>query len=96
MTPPPKPHIDLTWQDHANCQGAPPEWFFADLTDEGLGGRPPNWNYDNAHALCVTCPVQPQCLEHALTRPERDGYWGDRTPTELRHLRGIRRRETAA
>jgi WhiB family redox-sensing transcriptional regulator len=39
-----------------------------------------------AKAICATCPVQTQCLQHACTAGEVFGIWGGRTPDERARL----------
>ena len=57
------------WTDHAACKGMDTEAWF------------PHRGEPNADvlAVCHTCPVQPDCLNHALTLPEREGIWGGTT-----------------
>jgi hypothetical protein len=33
-----------------------------------------------AIAICMSCPVQDECMEHAITANEDDGVWGGTTP----------------
>lgn len=54
------------WRDRAECRGAPHDWFFP---ERGESCEP-------AKALCAKCEVQPECLDWALTTPERYGIWG--------------------
>jgi WhiB family transcriptional regulator, redox-sensing transcriptional regulator len=42
---------------------------------------------EDAKEMCHHCPVQPQCLTHALTHNERHGIWGGTTPSERAKLR---------
>lgn len=35
-----------------------------------------------AKAVCATCPVQPECLQHALDTDEVNGVWGGLTARE--------------
>lgn len=46
-----------------------------------------------AKAICRTCPVRDDCLEHALDHHENDGVWGGLTDYERRQVR--RKRATA-
>lgn len=41
----------------------------------------------SAKQICMTCPVQPQCLDHALRADERFGLWGGMSERERRSLR---------
>lgn len=61
------------WQTRAACIGEPPELWFP---PRGKGERV---DYTEAQRICDRCPVQPECLEHALTHNERYGMWGGRT-----------------
>jgi WhiB family redox-sensing transcriptional regulator len=72
------------WQDHAACQGRDVEDFYV----------PSNRATDHARAkaICRTCPVADQCLEHALASGEEHGVWGGLTP----HERDIVRRSRTA
>jgi len=42
-----------------------------------------------AKAICSTCPVIRQCLEHALKVREPYGIWGGRSEDERAHLLGL-------
>lgn len=76
-----------TWQLRGACAGQDPElWWNEDPHD--LGRRV-------AVAICGTCPVQRECLEHALAMPERDGIWGGLLPYERKRL-AVKRREAVA
>lgn len=65
------------WRDRAACLDADPGIFFPRSVDDHL----------EAVALCHGCPVQHECLAHALTAPERDGIWGGKTEDERRSIR---------
>jgi WhiB family redox-sensing transcriptional regulator len=69
------------WQDAAACHGFDTEFFFPQR-----GEFPAT-----AFATCRRCPVQPECLEHALTLPERFGVWGGTSERQRRRLRAERR-----
>lgn len=58
----------------------------------------PNYgeNTNKAKAICDTCPVQPECLHHALTQPEKHGIWGGTTPRQRQQIRMAKRRGRAA
>jgi len=53
-----------------------------------------------AKAVCARCPARVECLEHALTTPERYGVWGgmgeDERVTERRRRLRRAARERAA
>lgn len=40
-----------------------------------------------AKAICAECPVVSECLEYALTTPERYGIWGGTSERERRTMR---------
>ncbi len=54
------PHDDLP------CLSGDPDLFFAERPDD----------LERAKALCVDCPIRPQCLAAALDRGEPWGVWG--------------------
>jgi hypothetical protein len=60
----PRPRYDTHWQEHAACVDANPNIFFD-----------PD-RYNEALAVCATCPVQAPCRE--LGRGQADGVWGNR------------------
>jgi hypothetical protein len=76
-------NVDLdTWRADAACIGTPIRWWYP-ANDE--------MPYE-AVARCQTCPVQSDCLEHAL-RYEKHGYWAgtsERARARLRRTVGIR------
>lgn len=45
-----------------------------------------------AKTVCESCPVQAECLEEALARPEEWGVWGGMTAGERQRLRRRRQR----
>ena len=65
----------------AACKGLDPVIFYP-ATDEEAG-RP-------AKEICAACPVQEECLEHAIGQREQNGVWGGATERERRRI--IRRR----
>lgn len=73
------------WVTQAACRGKPPHWWYP----EG-DSLPPE--AAEALSICGTCPVQHNCLLHALDNHE-DGIWGGATEAERRT---IRRRTGAA
>jgi WhiB family redox-sensing transcriptional regulator len=75
-----------TWQQRAACIGEPPELWFPP------SGRGEKLDYSLAQRICDRCPVQPECLEHALIHGERHGMWGGRTEHQRHKIR--RRRPT--
>ena len=73
------------WENAAACRGLGNEIFFADMFEPD----------EMARALCRRCPVQPQCLEHAIA-VERHGFWGGHDQIELDRLRKARRARATA
>lgn len=41
---------------------------------------------DQAKAICESCPVKRDCLDHAVLNREREGIWGGLKPGERRRL----------
>ena len=60
-----------------SCAQSDPEAFYPE----------PNQPMGTAKRVCQACPVQSECLDHALTHDERFGIWGGTTPTERAGLR---------
>lgn len=60
------------WVTHAACQDVHPDMFH-DM--EGGGDTYLRAFLTN---LCAACPVQPQCLQHAM-RNDEYGWWGGST-----------------
>lgn len=80
------------WAEQAACADKPGDWWFPDAI--GAVGRPRKNQTSGlppdaraAIAVCNTCPVQPECLEHAVRVGEDDGIWGGRLPDERKKLR---------
>lgn len=68
------------WLHKAACRGEDTRQFFA----TGKNGD----NVDpNVYAICHDCPVQLNCLAHALRAPEPFGVWGGLSPSQ-RHRYG--------
>jgi WhiB family transcriptional regulator, redox-sensing transcriptional regulator len=70
-----RPRLSDGWQDDAACRDYDPALWFDPVAE------------DAAVAICATCPVQPECLERALTTRETFGVWGGFTTLERRRLR---------
>ena len=65
-----------SWHEKARCKGWDPEIFYP---DRGVPSA-------SAKAVCKECPVQPDCLEYALTKDERFGIWGGLSERERRKI----------
>lgn len=61
--------IDYSWQSKANCKDLSPDLFYP-----SRGIPVPKVIKER----CASCPVQTNCLEHAL-KYEAYGYWGGTT-----------------
>jgi len=70
------------WQHWAACKSSDPELFF---TERGQPTTP-------AKRICGGCLVREDCLEYAMTIPERFGIWGGLSERERRRLRRQRRK----
>lgn len=76
--------VDWTWQDDAICKDDGILFFAPD------GERQPERDLREslAQELCSWCPVRTACLDYALARPEKEGFWGgmneDERATERR------------
>ena len=69
--------MNADWMDDAACAGEDVNKFFPDM---------PNSRALDAKAICKTCPVINDCLQHALEHYEQ-GVWGGTTDNQRRHLR---------
>ena len=76
-------YMDLKWVDRSACRGIDPIIFYP-VTDEEAGP---------AKSVCSECPVQADCLEHAISHREHNGVWGGATERERQRI--IRRRRRA-
>jgi WhiB family redox-sensing transcriptional regulator len=72
--------MDRDWVNRSACKGLDPTIFYP-ATDEEA---------DEAKAVCFACPVQGDCLEHAIGNREHNGVWGGATERERQRI--IRRR----
>ena len=72
--------MDRNWVGKAACRGLDPAIFYPQTDEEA----------DAAKAVCAVCPVNEDCLEHAILHREKNGVWGG--ATERERLRIIRRR----
>jgi WhiB family redox-sensing transcriptional regulator len=72
--------MDRDWVHRSACKGLDPIIFYP-ATDEEA---------DEAKAVCAECPVQGECLEHAIGHREHNGVWGGATERERQRI--IRRR----
>lgn len=75
---------DARWQDKAACKGMDPVLFFGPEYAETVKEK--RDREEAAKAVCGTCPVNKECLEHALEAKEPYGIWGGLTETERKSL----------
>lgn len=81
------PRIVEEWREQAACVGELGKVFFP---DEYVGRRPrgaPLDRYAYARPICAACPVEAECLAHALREREDDGFWGGTTPRDRDRIR---------
>lgn len=76
--------MSQSWRSQAACRGLDPSIFYpvGDSDEEAA----------EAKAVCAQCPIRQTCLEHALSRREREGIWGGATERERRRIIRQRRR----
>lgn len=63
----------LGWQDSAACRDLPLSLFFGSENERGPAKET---RERRAAAVCRRCPVEAECLEFALSQPEKYGTWG--------------------
>lgn len=87
----PAARVDGAWAGQGACVGI-------DFTVFYPPGEPDKDSPEVAAArsICRTCPVQRDCLEYALARPERYGVWGGMTYRERANVARRRQRYAAA
>jgi WhiB family transcriptional regulator, redox-sensing transcriptional regulator len=72
------------WDRHARCAGLPTDFFFSEDEDDRL----------YAKSICRRCPVEADCLAHAIQHRELGGVWGGRTDGERLELIASQARPT--
>ena len=86
----PKPVMDnWIWQEQGLCRQVDTEAFFHEPHERGESRRTRN---KQAIAICKSCPVIVECLEHALSVPEIYGIWGGKSEEEREELVDERKR----
>ena len=80
------------WQMRAACRDLDSSVFFH---PEGERGAARVVRTNRAKAICSSCPVRQQCLEHALAVREPYGIWGGLGEDELAALYQERKRAIA-
>jgi len=78
-----------TWEHRAACRGHDPSLFFGPNRFEPKRERLAR--EAAAKDVCMHCPVQVPCREHALATGETFGVWGGLGETERRTGTGRRR-----
>ncbi len=73
------------WQLEGACRTISPETFFH---PEGERGPRRRAREDAAKAVCHSCPVIAECLEHALAVREPYGIWGGLSELERELILG--------
>jgi WhiB family transcriptional regulator, redox-sensing transcriptional regulator len=88
---PPRP--SWAWQDAAACRGKEIVLFFGPD-----GERQPEREIRERKAkmVCASCPVQAECLNYAVSRPEKYGTWGGLNEEERASERRRRMRRANA
>lgn len=72
------------WRSDARCRQQNASFFFAPGHLERKEDK--DLREGSARALCRSCPVQPQCLDYALTVQEPHGIWGGMNELERRRV----------
>jgi WhiB family transcriptional regulator, redox-sensing transcriptional regulator len=94
----PKPGTDFSWRNRGACVGADSNLFFP--PSEGDEDYTPNnrhlgdataKRYARAVKFCDVCPVIGECLNWALTMPEKAGFWGGASEDERAEMRRQRK-----
>jgi WhiB family redox-sensing transcriptional regulator len=67
------------WVEEALCAQVSPEFFFPEKGEGDL--------VRVARQICARCPVQAECLDHALEHEEKFGIWGGMGPVKRKKLR---------
>ncbi|MFI7691731.1 WhiB family transcriptional regulator [Nonomuraea sp. NPDC049655] len=75
-----------SWQERAACRGEDLTLFFG---ADGERGEAKDRRERVAKAVCSGCPVRRECLDYALSVPEKYGVWA---LTEDERARERRRR----
>jgi WhiB family redox-sensing transcriptional regulator len=67
------------WERYARCAGLQTDFFFSEDEEDRA----------YAKSICRRCPVEDDCLAHAIQQRELGGVWGGRTESERFELMGI-------
>ncbi len=72
------------WWHAAACRGPNQRVFYPPSAGEPR--REKRFRERRAKAICDSCLVQADCLEHAIVQREQHGIWGGMTESERRSL----------
>lgn len=81
------------WADDAACRGEDLALFFPPTREGADAGAT---RERKAKEICSQCPVRTECLEYAVSRPEKYGTWAGLNEDERASLRRSRMRRSQA
>lgn len=81
------------WQEAAACSDHDLRLFFP---PDGERGPERDVRERQSKAVCAQCPVRVECLDYALSRPEKYGIWGGLNEEERAAERRRRMRRASA
>jgi WhiB family transcriptional regulator, redox-sensing transcriptional regulator len=98
---------DTGYAQRVSVEKPPPGPWTVDAACLTAGLMPDSWWPEVRHpradelaqaaiAVCGECPVQRECLEHALSAGEVDGIWGGLLPSERRQMARARKQTREA
>lgn len=68
-----------SWQEDSLCRGMDSSEFFLEFNARRATKQKA---IDKAKAICKSCPVIANCLQHALSTPETYVVWGGKSEEE--------------
>jgi len=80
------PHAPMPWSEQALCSQTDPDLWFPEQ-NRGSYTTIDGDRMSTAKAVCQRCPVQAECLEHAMTAREEYGIWGGTSANDRAQLR---------
>lgn len=81
-------HTMPSWMERGRCKDMDQSIFYGDEDRSGKARHHPNLTVDEvarARRICNACPVQMQCLDHAIRNREEFGIWGGSTAGQRRN-----------